>query len=375
MKNRIGIVGGGQLARMLTFEAKKMGFSVTVLDPTPQSPGGQVADRQIVADLSDKEAMRQLADNSDFLTIEWEMADSYLLDTFAKEGIAVNPSAKTLEIIKDKLTQKKFLKKNNIPVADFVPITTKEDVKVIAKKWGYPLLLKARFDAYDGRGNAYIQKEKDVDEAIAKLKGRLLYCERFVPFNKEISVMVARNTKGAIATFPVGENIHKNNILHTTIVPARISKGSEKKATLLAKKVMKYLKGAGVFGIEMFLLKNGMIVINEIAPRVHNSGHFSIEGSRTSQFEQHIRAVTGLPLGDTSLTAKAVVMVNILGDSSQKANVEGLEKALAISGVSVHIYGKEEARAERKMGHITAVGKSIDEALQKAAKARKLIRI
>lgn len=375
MKNRIGIVGGGQLARMLIFEAKKMGFFVTVLDPTSQSPGGQVADRQIVADLSDKKAMRQLAQNSDYLTIEWEMADSSLLDSFAKEGIFVNPSAKTLEIIKDKLMQKKFLKKNKIPVADFVPITTKEDVKAIIKKWGYPLLLKARCDAYDGRGNAYIQKEEDVEVAISKLKGRLLYCERYVPFDKEISVMVARNTKGEIVTFPVGENIHKNNILHTTIVPARISKDNEKKATLLAKKVMKHLKGAGVFGIEMFLLKNGKIVINEIAPRVHNSGHYTIEGSRTSQFEQHIRAVTGLPLGDTSLTAKAVVMVNILGDSSQKANVEGLEKALAISDVSVHIYGKEEAHIERKMGHITVVGENINETLKKAEKARKLISI
>lgn len=375
MKNRIGIVGGGQLARMLALDGKKLGFYITVLDPTPHSPGGQVADRQIVAPLTDAKAMRQLADNSDFLTIEWEMADSNLLNTFAKEGITVHPSAKTLEIIKDKLAQKKFLKKNNIPVADFTPVTSKEDVKKVATKFGYPLILKARFDSYDGKGNALIEKESDIPNAMERLKGKPLYIEKYVPFVKEISVMVARSTSGAIVPYPTVENIHKNNILHITIAPARIAKKIDKKAQALAKKVMKHLLGAGVFGIEMFVDKNGKILINEIAPRVHNSGHHSIESSYTSQFQQHIRAITGLPLGNTALVHKASVMINILGRDSGPAQLTGLEKVLQLPNTYVHIYGKKDTNVERKMGHITVVGKSVHEVLKKAIRARKLIEI
>ncbi len=374
MKNRIGIVGGGQLARMLLLDAKKMGFFVTVLDPTPQSPGGQVADKQIVAELSDKKAMEELAKNSDYITFDWELADDILLEKFSKNGIPVNPNPTTLCIIKDKLLQKEFLRKNNIPVAEYATVIANQ-IKHVAKKFGYPFLLKARMNAYDGRGNALIKKASDIDTALEKLKSRSLYMEKFVPFTKEISVMVARDSKGDIITFPVGENIHKNNILHTTIVPARISKATEKKAIALAKKVMQHLKGAGVFGIEMFVTPQGKILINEIAPRVHNSGHYTIEGCVTSQFEQHIRAITGLPLGDTSLVAKAVVMVNILGERDGKAEVKGLEKALTLPGVTVHIYGKAETRKERKMGHITATGKTIQEAVRKATKAREYITI
>lgn len=375
MKNRIGIVGGGQLARMLTLDGKKMGFFVTVLDPTSNSPGGQVADEQIVADLSDEKAMRELADKSDYITIEWELADSDLLEQFTKMGKIVNPSAKTLEIIKDKLAQKKFLATHKIPVADFLPITTKEDVKKVAKKFGYPLLLKARFDAYDGKGNALIANENEIEKGMEKLKGRLLYVEKFVPFAKEVSVMVARNTKGEIAPYPTVENIHKDNILNSTIAPARISKKIDAKAQNLAKKTMKVLQGAGIFGIEMFVTKKGKVLLNEIAPRVHNSGHHSIESSYTSQFEQHIRAVTGLPLGDTKMKVKASMMINILGNRNALADVKGLEKVLAIPHATVHIYGKQQTKSNRKMGHITVVGKSVKEVLEKASKARKLITI
>lgn len=375
MKNRIGIVGGGQLARMLTYDAKKLGLYVTVLDPTPNSPGGQVADEQIVAELSSEKAMRELAGKSDYITIEWEMADSNLLDQFAKEGINVNPSAKTLEIIKDKLAQKKFLKKNKIPVADFIPVSSKEDVKKVAKDFGYPMLLKARFDSYDGRGNAFIKSEGDIEAAMQKLKGRLLYVEKFVPFAKEVSVMIARSITGDIASYPTVENIHKNNILNITIAPARISKVIDKKTQSMAKKVMKVLKGAGVFGIEMFVTKKGDVLINEIAPRVHNSGHHSIESSYTSQFEQHMRAVTGLPLGATHMKVKAAAMINILGERNGPVDVAGVEKVLKIPNTSVHIYGKAETRIDRKMGHITIVGKSIQDVLKKAQKARKLITI
>ncbi len=370
MKNRIGIVGGGQLGRMLTFEAKRLGFTVTVVDPTPQSPAGQVADEQIIADFKDEQAIRELASKSDYLTFEIELANATILDELASSGVIINPSAKTLTIIKDKLLQKEFLKKSGLPVARFVNVNATSNIELAAKKFGYPIILKARFDAYDGRGNALIKTKKDIKKAMKKLKGRELYVEKFVPFTKELAIMVARNTKGEIAAYPVVETIHKNNICHVVIAPAPIDELIKKRAKNLAIKTMKCLKGAGVFGIEMFLTKDKKVFINEIAPRVHNSGHYSIEACATSQFEQHIRAITGLPLGKTDMLTPAAVMVNILGDREGSTNVGGLDKALNIPGVSVHIYGKAETRQERKMGHITVLAGSRKEAHEKALRAR-----
>jgi len=375
MKNRIGIVGGGQLGRMLTIAAKKLGFTVNIIDPTPHSPAGQVADHQIVAAYNDEEAIRKLAKISDFLTFEIELANASILDELAKKGITINPSAKTLTIIKDKLEQKKFLRKAGIPVADFQEVTTKDDMINAATEFGYPLILKARFDAYDGRGNALIKDESRIDSAIEKLSGRKLYVEKFVPFSKELAVVVARNTKGEIVTYPVVETVHKNNICHLVLAPAPVDAKLIKQAKDLAVQTMKELKGAGVFAIEMFLTKTGKIVINEIAPRVHNSGHYTIEACVTSQFEQHIRAVTGMPLGATKMIVPAAVMINILGERTGKTEATGLDKALQIPEVSVHIYGKIETKLERKMGHITVVGKTLEECLEKAKQARKLITI
>jgi phosphoribosylaminoimidazole carboxylase PurK protein len=389
MKNRIGIVGGGQLARMLTIAAKQLGFVVTVLDPTPNAPAGQVADAQIVGDLNNETAMMQLATHSDFLTLEWELANPYLLGKIAQKGIPVNPSAKTLEIIKDKYEQKLFLQKAGIPVADFVEVKTKHDIEHAGEKFGYPLLLKAKIGAYDGRGNFLIKTKQDIAKGLEKLGSTNLYVEKFVPFEKELAIMVARNTNGEIVTYPVVETIHKNNILHITLAPAPIEKTLAKKAEMLARKTMQQLKGAGVFGIEMFLTRSASfhsdksseragqakVLINEIAPRVHNSGHYTIEPCITSQFEQHIRAITGLPLGKTTMLTKAAVMVNILGEHERKATVEGLEKALQLPGVSVHIYGKKETRKERKMGHITAIGDSLEQCLRSAKKARSYLSI
>lgn len=375
MKNRIGIVGGGQLGRMMAFEAKKMGFIVNIIDPTPQSPAGQVSDHQIVAHYTDEKAIRELAKMSDFLTFEIELANAEILNELAKQGLQINPSAKTLGIIKDKYEQKKFFSKAGIPVADFVAIETKEDILKAAKKFHYPMILKARFDAYDGRGNALIKNEKEIDTALQKLQGRKLYVEKFVPFTNELAVMVARSTKGEIATYPVVETVHKNNILHMLLAPGQFDKKVTLKATKLARKTMEHLKGAGVFGIEMFLTKDGKVLINEIAPRVHNSGHYTIEANATSQFEQHIRAITGMPLGSTAMLVPAAVMVNILGERTGPAEVKGMENVLKLEHVTPHIYGKIETKVERKMGHITALGKTVAEAKRKAVKARKMLSI
>lgn len=375
MNKRLGIVGGGQLGRMLGFAAKRLGFTVTVIDPTPDSPAGQVVDKQIVADFKDEAAIRKLASESDYITFEIELANSTILDELTKNGVRVNPSAKTLTIIKDKLRQKQFLKKSGLPVANFVPVETEDDVKRAAEKFGYPILLKARFDSYDGRGNAIIPSEYDIEEGLRKLEGRKLYVEKTIQFTKELAVIIARNRNGAIKVYPVVETIHKNNICHTVLAPAPVSAKVKSKAELLAVKVMRKLGGAGVFGIEMFLTDKGEVFVNEIAPRVHNSGHFTIEACATDQFEQHIRAVTGLPLGSTGMIVPAAVMVNILGERIAPANVTGLSKALLLSRVSVHIYGKEETKNERKMGHITAVDTTLEKAYKKALRARKYISI
>jgi 5-(carboxyamino)imidazole ribonucleotide synthase len=375
MKNRIGIVGGGQLARMLTFEAKKMGFFVTVLDPTPHAPGGQVADRHIIADLNDEIAMMQLASHADFLTLDWELANPDILEKIEKKGIPVNPSPKTLRIIKDKYQQKVFLQKHKIPVAPFIEIKTEKDIQKAIQKFGYPFLLKAKLGAYDGKGNYLIKNKHDIVKAFEKLGKENLYVEQFIPFEKELAIMVSQSITGEIKTFPLVETIHKNNILHMTIAPAPVTKAIAKKAETLAEKVMHHLKGAGVFGLEMFLTKNGEVLINEIAPRVHNSGHYTSEACMTSQFAQHIRSITAMPLGKTDMVTPAAVMVNILGERNGAATLQGLEKVLSLPATTVHIYGKAETKKERKMGHITVIGKTVKHCIAQAKKARRYIQI
>ncbi|MBI2027985.1 MAG: 5-(carboxyamino)imidazole ribonucleotide synthase [Candidatus Levybacteria bacterium] len=370
---RIGIVGGGQLGKMLTIAAKKLGFYVTVIDPTIQSPAGQVADKQIIADYKDEKSIEELAQSSDFITFEIELANDSALFNILSRGKKVNPHPKTLSIIRDKLTQKNFLKENKIPTAKFKEVLSVNDIEKNAEEFGYPLMLKARTDAYDGRGNFLVRKKGDFKKGLEKLKGRKLYIEKFVPFIKELAIMVARGINEEIKSYPVVETIHKNNICDTVLVPGRVSLKIQKMAKKLAERTVSKLKGAGVFGIEMFLTKDNKILVNEIAPRVHNSGHFTIEASITSQFEQHIRAISGLPLGSTDLIPKAAVMKNILGENHGNGFPKGIEKALAISGVSLHIYGKKESRPQRKMGHITVMGNSIEECLNKANRARKVL--
>src|SRR3989344_2734017 len=371
---RIGIVGGGQLGRMLTQSAKKLGFYVTVIDPTPLSPAGQVADKQIIGGYKDEKTTRLLSKDSDVITIDAEFVNDKVLEEIERSGKPVHPNPKTISIIKDKLKQKIFLQKNKIPTAKFIPIKNRQEIIRALKKFGYPLLLKARFDAYDGKGNFVIKNKKEIDLGLEKLKGRNLYIEKYVNFTKELAVMVAKDINGKIKVYPTVQTFHKDNICDMVVAPAPVSKKLFINAQSIAKKIVKNLEGAGVFGVELFLTKNDKIIVNEIAPRVHNSGHYTIEASVTSQFEQHIRAITGLPLGDTSLICKAAVMKNILGEiKNGNGFPKGIEKALAIPGVSLHIYGKKESRIQRKMGHITVIGNNIEECLKKANRARKAI--
>jgi 5-(carboxyamino)imidazole ribonucleotide synthase len=367
MSKILGIIGGGQLGMMITEAAMKMPehiSKVIVLDPVKNCSASQVGAEQIIADFKDKNAIIELAKRSDIITYEIESGDSEVLKSVEKDA-EINPSPETLKIIQDKFLQKSFLLQNNIPVPEFIQVELVSDLEQGLRKFGYPSILKARRDAYDGRGNFKIDSPKQIQTAFDYFKEKKLMLEKFVPFKMEVSVIAARNTKGQIKTFPIVENIHEDNILCETIAPARISEKIAKKAEEIAKNTMNVLKGAGIFGIEMFVTENDEIVINEIAPRVHNSGHHTLQSSATSQFEQHLRAILGLDLGSTDLL-HPTIMHNILGPK----NFEGEYKPIEISeqNVFLKMYGKKISKPSRKLGHFNLVGKqgeTIDQLLKK----------
>lgn len=377
MERSLGIIGGGQLGRMLTIAAKQMGFRVVVIDPTPGSPAGQVADKQIVADFQDASAILSLGKEVPLITFEIELANAEALSELVARGMCVYPSGETLMIIQDKWRQKEFLRKMGVPIAESVLVEETEEALLGAlDRFRTPMVVKARFGGYDGRGNAVVRTPDEIPGALLKLEGRSLYAERHVVFVRELAVIAARSTSGEIAVYPSVETIQENNICHVVIAPAPVR---DVRVLLLAqelaKEVMAHLNGVGVFGIEMFETADGEVLVNEIAPRVHNSGHFTIEGCKTSQFTQHIRAITGLPLGSPDMTVSVAVMINILGARSGKAQVSGLSAATKYPGVFVHLYGKHQVRPERKMGHVTALGENVQETTQRAKAARAAISI
>jgi len=363
----LGIIGGGQLGMMIAEAAKKMPKEISkiiVVDPTENCPAAQVGAEQIVADFKDKDAIVDLANKSDIITYEIESGDSNVLK-YVEKYAEINPSPETLRIIQDKFLQKSFLQENNIPVPEFIEINEIDEVRKGLGKFGYPALLKARRDAYDGRGNYKIDSEDQIQKAFDYFKGQKLMLEKFVPFKMEVSVIAARNTKGQIKTFPLVENIHEENILRETIAPARVSSQVTEKAEKIASQTMDVLKGAGVFGIEMFVTQDDQIVINEIAPRVHNSGHHTLQSSETSQFEQHLRAILGLELGSTKLL-HPTIMYNILGTKT----FEGEYKPLVIpdENLFLKMYGKKISKPMRKLGHFNLIStndESIDVLLNK----------
>jgi 5-(carboxyamino)imidazole ribonucleotide synthase len=354
LKRILGIIGGGQLGMMLTEAAKKMPEHISeiiVLDPTKGCSASQVGAKQITADFKDEKAILELASKADILTYEIESGNSDVLKV-AESKTTINPSPETLRIIQDKFLQKSFLSQNNIPVTDFVQIESLDDLKQKIKKFGYPSLLKARKDAYDGRGNYVIKSENDLEKSWNNFSGKPLMLEKFVDFKMEVSVIAARNTNGEIATYPIVENMHENNILKMTLAPARVSPDVSKRADAIARKTMEVLHGAGVFGIEMFVTADDEILINEIAPRVHNSGHHTLQSSRTSQFEQHLRAILGLELGDTTLL-HPTIMYNILGPDGFAGKYKVPD--IKMQNLYLKMYGKSESKPQRKLGHFNLV--------------------
>ncbi len=357
MSKRLGIIGGGQLGMMLTEASKNMSehiSKVTVLDPTDGCPASQVGADQIIGDFKDKKSIIRLAEESDIITYEIESGDSDVLKSI-EDKVEINPSPETLRVIQDKFLQKKFLNENQIPVTQFSIIETISDLESRIIDFGLPTLLKTRRDAYDGRGNYKISSRKEIDDAFTSFANKKTYLEKFVDFKMEVSVIAARNTKGEIATYPLVENIHEENILRTTIAPARVNQNIQEKAKKIAVRTMEVLKGAGVFGIEMFVTKSEDILINEIAPRVHNSGHHTLNSSETSQFEQHLRAILGLPLGSTKLI-KPTVMYNILG--SKKFTGEYNQIKATQNNMFLKMYGKKISKPLRKLGHVNLVAQN-----------------
>ena len=367
MIKTIGIVGGGQLGRMLTEAAHRLGFKVLILDPEPNSPAGQVADGQVVGDYKDEQSILEFSKSVDVITYDIEGVCQSALESLEQGGFPVHPTAKTLSIIRDKFTQKTLLSSIGIPVADFMEVSTPDDALAAGETFGYPYILKARTGGFDGRGNMKIDSPNDVPSAFSVL-GTNLCAEKLVPFDMELAIVAARTVTGEISVFPLVETVHEDHICKMTFTPANAAQAIREKAALIAEKVLTAFPGAGVFAIELFLVGNDLLV-NEIAPRVHNSGHFSIEACVASQFEQHIRAITGMPLGSSEMKTPAAVMVNILGTRDGVSEPRGVEEAEQISGVAVHIYGKLQVRTKRKMGHITAIGNTREEAEQNALKA------
>ena len=373
----LGIIGGGQLGMMLTEAAKKMPehiSKVIVLDPNENCSASLVGAEQIVADFKDKESIINLANQVDIITYEIESGDSDVLKSVENKA-EINPSPETLKTIQDKFLQKTFLQNHNIPVPEFIKVENIEEVKEGLKKFGYPALLKARRDAYDGKGNFKIDSENEIQTAYDYFKGQKLMLEKFVPFKMEVSVIASRNTKGEIKTYPLVENIHEKNILRETIAPSRTSNEVSEKAEKIASNTMDVLKGAGVFGIEMFVTQDNKIVINEIAPRVHNSGHHTLQSSKTSQFEQHLRAILGLDLGSTELLHNTI-MYNILGNLDFQGEYKKIE--ISEKNIFLKMYEKKISKPLRKLGHLNIVGfekQSIDELLTQLEKIKSRVEV
>ena len=369
----VGIIGGGQLGKMIGLEAKRMSMNIAILDPDANCPASTIADKLIIDDFKKESSIRRLAELSDVLTYEIELTNSSVLEELVSENYPVHPSPETLRIIQNKFRQKQFLKDNGIPVARFERIDSLHEIQRKCSEFGYPVILKACEDSYDGRGNFIVHSSEDLERG-ARLFKRECMIEELVNFSKEVSIMVARNTNGQIQSFPVAENIHNRNILSTTIVPARISELAARKIRELAVKTIESLKGAGIFGIEMFVLDDDSILVNEIAPRPHNSGHYSIEACSISQFEQHIRAIVGLPLSKPRLLCPAV-MINILGNDNFSGgySLENIEKIMNISGLKLHLYGKKITKPQRKLGHMTITDKCLESALFNAELASSMI--
>ncbi len=360
----IGIIGGGQLGRMIALAAKAMGYRIAVLEPASDSPCGQVADVEVIGAYDDRDAISRLADISDVITYEFENIDSDTLGWICDKAYV--PQGKDLlTITQNRMTEKAAVRNAGAEVAPYEEIHSLEDLFLKINAVGYPAVLKTARGGYDGKGQLVLRSERDLAEAEPLVKSGPCVLEKWIQFEKEISVIVTRKSNGDTAYFPVAENIHVENILHQTIVPARISPDLQMRAVEQAKMIADSLELVGTLAVEMFVTEDEEIYINELAPRPHNSGHYTIEACETSQFEQHVRAVCNLTLGSTRLL-KSVVMVNLLGEHLEPLYEEMPE----LGNWKIHLYGKKEPKIKRKMGHVTILRDNVEDALAEIKASR-----
>jgi 5-(carboxyamino)imidazole ribonucleotide synthase len=370
MIQSIGVIGGGQLGRMFTLDAKRMGYHVVVLDPHEHSPCGQVADEQIVAQYGDADAVADLGRRTDVVTYEFENIAIASVERLEREGCRVSPASRVLRITQDRLAEKRLVRECGIPTADFAAIGRSDDVASAAMSIGFPAILKTVRGGYDGKGQWRVESLEEAHAAFAAASGAELIYERMIPFVRELSVIATRDASGTVVTYPVCENTHDAGILVATVAPARINAETAGRAREMAARIGRKLGIAGTYCVEFFLTAAEELLVNEIAPRPHNSGHYTIDVTQCSQYEQHVRAICELPLAPPRLFCSAI-MINILGDGKGD-RLMGVDELLSDPSIVLHMYGKHHAVARRKMCHFTMLADvPVDEpAIAKAKAAR-----
>ena len=367
----LGVLGGGQLGRMFTVAARTMGYRVIVLDPDPASPAAELANEHICAAFTDRAALEKMGRACAVVTTEFENVSAESME-FLTQFCPVRPSAKAVLIAQNRIREKSFLRDNGFETAPFAEINSKADIESALKKIGMPALLKISQFGYDGKGQATVNKLEDAISAFEQMGSKPCVLEQRLNLQTEISVVVARSVDGKTIAYPAAENTHVGGILDISIVPAQVSTKLAQQATKDACAVADKLDYCGVMAVEFFVIENEKLLINEIAPRPHNSGHYTMDACLTSQFDQQIRAMCGLPLGDARLLMP-VAMVNILGDAWRADAPPPWDAVLKEPRAKLHLYGKSEARAGRKMGHFTCIGDSVQEATKLARDIQKTL--
>ncbi|MEZ5345561.1 MAG: 5-(carboxyamino)imidazole ribonucleotide synthase [Pyrinomonadaceae bacterium] len=364
----IGVFGSGQLGRMFALEARKMGFRVATFSPGADTPTGRVSDFEITSDYEDLERVEEFARSVDVVTFEFENIPAATIER-ASQFVKVHPSGDVLHITQNRHREKTFLSGNGFPVAPYKHVSTVEDLFHAVEEIGTPCVLKTAGFGYDGKGQSKIESNADIESSFEKLSGKECVLEGFIEFEKEVSVVCARDEKGNFVDYGVIENDHANHILDVSFAPAKVSDETKNEAIGIARGIAEKFNYVGTLCVEFFMMENGSLIVNEIAPRPHNSGHLTFgTACVTSQFEQQLRAVCGIPFGSTEFT-KPVAMANLLGDLWKDGEPDW-ESILKDPNLKLHLYGKEEARPGRKMGHLTAAGESVEEAVRKVKAAR-----
>jgi 5-(carboxyamino)imidazole ribonucleotide synthase len=355
---------------MLTLEAKRMGYRVVTLEPFPDSPTGQIADEQIVAAYDDLRAIGELGARCDIVTYEFENIPLESVLALESDRRIVHPGSAALRITQERILEKTFVRECGIPTADFAPVRSLAELDAAQDAIGYPGVLKTTMGGYDGKGQWVVRSRADAENAWTEARGRALIWERLIAFDRELSIIAARNAQGEIVAFPTSENEHDHGVLATTIVPGRIKPAVAERARRYATTIAERLEIIGTFCVEFFQTGDELLV-NEIAPRVHNSGHYSLDATSISQYEAHVRAICGLPLVEP-LQFMPAVMVNVLGAGAGDT-LGGIEDLLREPLLKLHVYGKAHAALRRKMAHFTVLGETVDDALEKAERGRSLL--